>query len=179
MGRYKVKARRVDEEIAKISGNVVAILKRADGTKRVFWADNIVTDAGDIWYAQKVNGETPSNNFNTMVLGNGAAPTWGKTSNYGTLTGAIAGSAKVVASGYPRRADTDPDNTGAGQKVITWTFQWGAADFSATGINQAVITVPSPTSTSPILTGFNFSSAFDKTSSDTLKVIVNHTLQGV
>lgn len=170
----------MDEEIRAVAGNVVAILTRADGTREIYHADNIVTDAGDVWYAQKIGGETPTNNFNTMVLGNGTpAPTWTKTSNYGNLAGAIAASAKVVTSGYPRRNDTDPDNTGAGVKVITWQFSWAAADFGATGINQAVITVPSPVASSPILTGFNFSPAFDKTTSDTLKVIVNHTVSGV
>jgi hypothetical protein len=160
--------------------NVVVVLERGDGSKEIWkYGDvNIVTSAGDRYYAQRAAGETPTNNFNTMVLGNGTPPTYTKTSNFGTLTGAISGSAKVVASGYPRTNDTDPDNTGGGLNVVTWKFSWGKADFSATGINQAVITVPSPSSTSPILTGFTMT-AFDKTTNDTLTIFVNHSFEGV
>ena len=160
--------------------NVVVVIERQDGTKDIRRYDdvNIVTNAGDRWYAQRAAGETPTNNFNTMVLGNGTQPTWGKTSNYSNLGGPISGSAKVVSSGYPKTNDTDPDNTGGGVDVVTWKFSWAKADFSATGINQAVITIPSPTSGSPILTGFNMT-AFDKTSNDTLTIFVNHSFEGV
>jgi len=158
--------------------NVIAVLKKADGTKKVLFAKNIVTDEGDKWYAQKACGETPTNNFNTMVLGNGTQPTWGKSSTYDDLGSPISGSEKTVSSGYPKTNDDDTDNTGAGADVVTWKFEWGKTDFSATGINQAVITVASPGTGSPILTGFNFTSSFDKTENDTLKVFVNHTMNG-
>jgi hypothetical protein len=160
--------------------NVVVVLERENGEQLVWRYDdvNIVTNAGDQYYAQRAAGETPSVTFNTMVLGNGTAPTFTKTSNYGTLTGPISGSAKVVATGYPKTNDNDPDNTGGGVNVVTWKFAWAKTDFAATGINQAVITVPSPTSTSPILTGFTMT-PFDKTTNDTLTIFVNHTFQGV
>ena len=68
-----------------IKANVVVVVVRQDGSKEIHRYDdvNIVTNAGDIWYAQRAANETPTNNFNTMVLGNGTQPTWGKTSNYG------------------------------------------------------------------------------------------------
>jgi len=160
--------------------NVVAVLEKENGEKKIWKYDdiNIVTNAGDRYYAQRASGETPTHNFNTMYLGNGTQPTWTKTSNYGNLAGAIAGSAKIVASGYPRTNDTDPDNTGGGVDVVTWKFAWAKADFSATGINQAVISISGASSTSPILTGFNMT-AFDKTSNDTLTIFVNHSFEGV
>jgi hypothetical protein len=168
------------DRLCGMSWNVVVVLEKGDGEKKIWkYKDiNIVTNEGDKYYAQRAAGETPTNNFNTMYLGNGTQPTWTKTSNYGTLAGAISGSAKTVASGYPKTNDTDPDNTGGGVDVVTWKFSWAKADFSATGINQAVISVASASSSSPILTGFNMT-AFDKTSNDTLTIFVNHSFEGV
>jgi hypothetical protein len=163
-----------------MSWNVVVVLEKGNGEKKIWKYEdiNIVTDAGDRYYAQRAAGETPTDNFNTMYLGNGTQPTWTKTSNYGTLAGAISGSAKTVASGYPKTNDTDPDNTGGGVDVVTWKFSWAKADFSATGINQAVISISGASSSSPILTGFNMT-PFDKTSNDTLTIFVNHSFEGV
>jgi hypothetical protein len=163
-----------------MSWNVVVVLERGDGSKEIWKYEdvNIVTNEGDKYYAQRAAGETPTNNFNTMYLGNGTQPTWSKTSNHGALDGVISGSAKTVASGYPKTNDTDPDNTGGGVDVVTWKFSWSKSDFSATGINQADISVASASSTSPILTGFNMT-AFDKTSNDTLTIFVNHSFEGV
>jgi hypothetical protein len=163
-----------------MSWNVVVVLERGDGSKEIWRYEdvNIVTNAGDRYYAQRAAGETPTNNFNTMYLGNGTQPTWTKTSNFSNLAGVISGSAKTVATGYPRTNDTDPDNTGGGVDVVTWKFSWSKTDFAATGINQAVITISGATSTSPILTGFNMT-AFDKTTNDTLTIFVNHSFEGV
>jgi hypothetical protein len=168
------------DKLCGMSWNVVVVLEKNNGEKKIWKYEdvNIVTNEGDRYYAQRAAGETPTNNFNTMYLGNGSQPTWTKTSNYGTLTGAISGSAKTVASGYPKTNDTDPDNTGGGVDVVTWKFSWAKADFSATGINQAVISISGASSTSPILTGFNMT-PFDKTSNDTLTIFVNHSFEGV
>jgi hypothetical protein len=168
------------DKLCGMSWNVVVVLEKVNGEKKIWKYEdvNIVTDEGDKYYAQKAAGETPTNNFNTMYLGNGTQPTWTKTSDYGTLTGAISGSAKTVSSGYPKTNDTDPDNTGGGVDVVTWKFSWAKADFSATGINQAVISISGASSASPILTGFNMT-PFDKTSNDTLTIFVNHSFEGV
>jgi len=168
------------DRLCGMSWNVVVVLEKGNGEKKIWKYEdiNIVTNAGDRYYAQRATGETPTNNFNTMYLGNGTQPTWTKTSNYGNLAGTIAGSAKTVSSGYPRTNDTDPDNTGGGVDVVTWKFSWAKADFSATGINQAVISIAGASSASPILTGFNMT-PFDKTSNDTLTIFVNHSFEGV
>ena len=164
-----------------MKANVIIVLERKDGSKEIMRFDNvnIVTTAGDVYYAQRACGETPTNNFNTMVLGNGTQPTWGKNSTYSDLGGPIAESAKTVAPGYPKTNDTDPDNDGGGVDVVTWKFYWSKTDFSANGINQAVITIADPSTGSPILTGFNISPAFDKTQYDTLTIFVNHSFEGV
>ena len=161
--------------------NVIVVLEKTDGSKEIYFYPNvnIVTTAGDIYYAERAAGQTPTNDFNTMVLGNGTLPAWVKGSTYSDLGGPIAGSAKLVSTGYPKTSDTDPDNTGGGADVVTWKFSWSKTDLAATGINQAVITISSPTSGSPILTGFNIDPAFDKTTNDTLTIFVNHTFEGV
>jgi hypothetical protein len=72
--------RRWLDEIYGMSWNVVVVLKKGDGSKKIWKYEdvNIVTDEGDKYYAQKAAGETPTNNFNTMYLGNGSQPTWTK-----------------------------------------------------------------------------------------------------
>jgi len=97
----------------------------------------------------------------------------------------IASSQQAVASGYPRVDDPDPDNTGAGSDVTSWQFNWSAASFNATNISDGWITVTGAAASEPILNHFDegtsgagFAAVFDKTSSDTLKMIVNHTLLG-
>jgi hypothetical protein len=127
--------RRWLDEIYGMSWNVVVVLKKGDGSKKIWKYEdvNIVTDEGDKYYAQKAAGETPTNNFNTMYLGNGTQPTWTKASNYGTLTGAISGSAKTVSSGYPKTNDTDPDNTGGGLMLLLGSFHGRRRTFPLQG----------------------------------------------
>jgi hypothetical protein len=158
-------------------GNVVIVLVR-DGVVKRLIAKNVVTIEGHKYYAQKAAGETPAYAFNTMVLGNGPAPTWSETSNYSTLAGAISGSAKAIAPGYPKTNDTDPSNGNGGPNIVTWKFYWEPGDFAADYINQAVITVSNPSSDSPILCGFNMT-AFDKTSDDALTIFVNHKIRAI
>ena len=88
-------------------------------------------------------------------------------------------SRKVFDSNYPKTNDTDADNTGAGLDVVTYLTSWTTTDFNATGIIGGCIhDNSSPVSGTKLLTHFSIAS-FDKTSSDTLKVFVNHTMNGV
>ena len=169
-----------------LSENIVAVITRKDGKKRIIRARNIVGDAGDIYYAQKAVAETPTNDFTTAELGDNAsdATGWvtshpGKTSNRSHMSGKISGTQKAVASGYPKTNDTDPDNTGGGVDVATWKFGWTKADFAANNIIAMLITKTSPGASEAILTGFSFVAAFNKTADDTLTVFVNHTMNGV
>jgi hypothetical protein len=158
-------------------GNVVIVLAR-DGVVKRLIAKNIVTSEGHKYYAQKAAGEIPTYAFNTMVLGNGSPPIWSETSNYDTLAGAISGSTKAVAQGYPKTNDTDPSNGKGGPNIVTWKFYWEPGDFAADDINQAVITISNPSSGSPILCGFNTTS-FDKMSNDILIIFVNHRIRAI
>lgn len=165
----------------KARGKVTAILRNIHtGEERVYETHNIITNAGDVYYAQKAAGESPTNAFDTMWLGiadGSSAPDKGNDSDDLDF---IANSAKTVKSGYPKTDDDDPDNTGADTNVVTWTFEWGAADFNNAAISDGMIGVGAYGASEPVLTHFEFTGGpFAKTSSDTLKVIVNHEFEGV
>ena len=168
--------------------NVLALLclggLRGTGPRerRLIPAANIVTDAGDIYYAQRGAGETPTNAFGIMELTTGrevaAAPA--KTDdrgNYDTL--AIAGTQKAFDATYPKSNDADADNTGAGADVTTYLASYTKADFSNGAVSHGIITNVTPGAAEPILSGFQFAAPFAKTADDTLKVFVNHQKNGV
>lgn len=58
----------------KLRGRVLAVLTGDDGSKQVFESSNIVTDAGDIWAAQKMASAAPTNAFDALHLGTGFGP---------------------------------------------------------------------------------------------------------
>lgn len=152
---------------------------------------NIVTDEGDKYYAQKAAGETPTNDFAGHAQRGGQCGTGttaaAKTQN-GLIT-AIAGSKKVQATGYPKTNDTDADNTGGGVDIVTWLHSYTKADFTGTAIAEFTIgidldAVPdgnitdASTADLAIMRAL-FAATFNKTADDTLKVFVNHTMNGV
>lgn len=151
-----------------------------------FYGDNIVTNDGDIFYAQQAVTESPSANEDfeagRMELQNpGIQDTPAKDDTYTDVTTPITASRKVfVASpNYPLRNDADSDNTGAGVDVVTYLTSYTTGDFNATGINGGTIhDNASPVGGTKLLTHFSIT-AFNKTASDTLKMFVNHTMNGV
>lgn len=160
--------------------NVLLVLERKGERPRIIRTHNIITSAGDIWYAQKATGEAVTNTFANAVLGTGKTAAWAKASTYTNLLGAIAGANKAVSATYPKRNDGDAQNTGAGVNVITWLFSYTGADFvSATAVTDGVITIAAPIAGSALLAGFTLASSFTFTVDDTLKLFVNHTLLGV
>ncbi len=165
--------------------NILLVLSGPEG-KRLLAAHNIVTNDGDVYYAQKAVGESPTNNFNSLYLStvNWDASHPSKTSTSDNIASVIAGSEKAVSTGYPKTNDQDADNTGAGTDVVSWLFSYAKADFSDPDIDAGAISKAAVTSwgtgtgTDPLLTAFDLT-AFAKTSNDTLKVFVNHTMSGV
>ena len=148
---------------------------------------NIVTDAGDIFYAKAAVGEAQSANEDFLngnfVLQNpGIQDSTLKTDTYLQVTTPIAATLKafVATPNYPLRNDADPDNTGAGVDVVTYLVSYTTGDFNDTGINGGAILndLTTPATTALLLTHFLLTS-FNKTASDTLKVFVNHTMNGV
>lgn len=164
----------------QIGGLVLAILRNEEtGLERVYVTHNIVTDAGDTHYAQRGCAESPTNAFDQLELGDSSSGAPGKSSTTSTIN-LIASTAKAVKATYPKTNDGDSDNTGAGVDVATWTFEYTAGDFNSSDITDGIICVNGHGAAAPVLTHFEFTGgSFAKTASDTLKVIVNHTFNGV
>lgn len=169
-----------------VRNHAVAVLFNTETReKRIIEQHNIVTNDGDLYYAQRGANETPTN-FTSgatfdgiMELYNGASAAPAKANDRSDLTGLVSGSAKAMDATYPKTNDGDGDNTGAGTDVVTYLVSYTTGEANDTGIADVIITNPSPGATEPLLMHAEFGATFDKTSSDTLKVFVNHTLNGV
>ncbi len=169
---------------------VVAVLTDKNGKTRTFQTRNIVTDAGDLYYAERGAAVAVPTNF---VDGGGAfdgvmelydnspansAPA--KGNDRSNLTGTLApSSTKAMDATYPLVNDPDGDNTGAGTDVVTYRVSYTTGEANAADITDVIITNPTPGASEPLLMHAEFGAAFTKTSSDTLKVFVNHQLNGV
>jgi hypothetical protein len=154
--------------------NVLAVLATPRG-RALFPASNIVTTAGDTYYAQQGAGETPTNAFGITELASAGTP--GKAATRATFT-MIGATQKAHASGWPRTNDPDADNTGAGATVVSYKAAYAKADFNHAAISHGVITNVAAGASEPLLTGYAFASPFAKTANDTLAVYTNHTLLG-
>ena len=164
--------------------NICIVKENQDtGEKTWYHAKNIVTNDGDLYYAQKSVGGTPTSDFGgsdgRMELRTGSA-TPAKAHVYSDVTTPVTASRKIKDGAYPKTADDDSDNTGAGADIVTWRTSWTTSDFNATAIIGGCFHVggASPASGSKLLTHFSITS-FNKTASDTLKIFVNHTFNGV
>lgn len=149
------------------------------------WAANIVSDAGDVYYAQKAAGETPTNDFaganNRLVLRTGTVATPLKTHTYTNVTSPVSGSGKTVSNTYPKTNDGDALNNVTNKtRKVTWKYDYLTSEANTTGILGGAIHIGgnSPVGGTLLLTHFNFAASFDKTSNDTLTVYVNHEMLG-
>ena len=140
-----------------------------------------------MFYAKLGAGETPSANEDfengRMELNNPAsADTLLKTDDYSDVLTPITASRKIFTALYPRTADPDGDNSGSGVDVVSYLTDWLTTDFAdgGTTIKGGMIhDNVAPTANTQILTHYSFGTPFNKTSSDTLKVFVNHEMLGV
>ena len=156
------------------------------GEKSWHYGKNIVTNDGDLYYAQQAVEATPTSDFGgsngRMELRTGSA-TPAKADVFTQVTTPIPTSIQEITSGYPKVNDSDSDNTGSGADVVTWLGTWSTSDFNSNAIIGGCIHVAGGNSgaTTPgatkLLTHFSLTS-FNKTSSDTLKIFVNHTFNG-
>jgi hypothetical protein len=169
----------------RIRGQVVAVLTHQNGEKETFITHNIVTNDGDEYYAETAAQETPNFTVAGMRLGSnaGVATAPLKTDvKLQTTTGSslIASSAKAIDGTYPRTSDPDADNPGAGADIVTWRTSYTTSEANSNDI--ASLDLPdslTDVSITKSLAVANFATKFNKTSSDTLKVFVNHTFNGV
>jgi hypothetical protein len=175
------------------SDNVVRVLSfpesspsgKVDMIKEFDYTHNLVTDDGEIFYAKQGAGETPATNENfqsgRFEMGT-TAYTEAETDTFNEFdvsgTSKIAGSRQTFTAGYPKTNDTgDTDNTGDAVDAVSYAVNYSAAAWSDTDVEQGCIhDNASPVSATKLLSVFSFTS-FAKTSSDTLKVFVNHAFE--
>lgn len=170
----------------RIRGQVVVVLKNEKtGEKRTMVTHNIITNAGDEFYAQRAAAEADLFTVAGMRLGTNAgsavAPLKTDVKLQTTTTSVLlASSAKAIDATYPKTDDGDADNPGAGADIVTWRTSYTTGEANAANI--ATLDLPdslTDVSITQSLAIANFSAKFEKTSSDTLKVFVNHTFNGV
>lgn len=158
--------------------NVIMIVRNEAGEiKGIYKSKNIVTDAGDLYYAEMAAGQVPTNAFANCFLGTGAGGE-NKADDFGDLT-LIASTEKAPTATYPMTDDQDADNTGAATDSVTYKYEWTGADFAAASIVCGGIAEAAASGTDPLLTRFVFAPAFAKTATDTLTLYVNHNFLGV
>src|SRR5688500_2023294 len=143
--------------------NVQAIRFRLEGSilvKQRFLSSNIVTDHGEVYYAKRcaLQSITAGEGATHMQLANpGTVTTPAANHDYDNLLTPIAGSLKIIDSGYPKAPDDDTNNADRAVYVITYRVTYTATDFNATNIkNGAVFGTASPTTNTPIIALFTF-----------------------
>lgn len=168
-----------DDSIA-VTGQVLAILRNELlGAELVMPGANIVTNDGDIYYAQMICSETPTDDFDAAASGlrlgsSNTAPTKSDTD----VTTFLATSGHALDATYEKTNDGDADNTGAGVDIVTWRYSYLTSEGNVSGIQEGAI-VDNRTTPTAALTHFLFAASFSKTSSDTLKCFINHEILGV
>ena len=183
--RYLSEQARSDNVVRVLSFPEVSPSGNIDMIKEFDYTHNLVTNDDEIFYAKQGAGETPATNENfqsgRFELGT-TAYTEAETDTFTNFdvsgTSKISGSRQTFTSGYPKTNDTgDADNTGDAVDAVSYAVNYSAASFSDTDIEQGCIhDNASPVSATKLLSVFSFTS-FAKTSSDTLKVFVNHAFE--
>lgn len=145
-----------------------------------FLSVNLVGNAGDVYYAERGAGEAVTDDFTAAAAGlrlGSSATAVAKTDT--DVTTFLSGTDHARDASYPQTNDGDSDNTGAGVDIITWTYPYLTSEGNATGIQEGAIGDLRASTPTVVLTHFLFAASFDKTSSDTLKCIINHEILGV
>ena len=186
------------KEKVQIAGEVIAVLTNTKtGKKRVYKTHNIVTDAGDLYYAERgalLTVGTPISPVPTNFTDTNGVPDMimelyddsptnnapDKSADRSDLLGTIApSSAQVIDATYPQVGDGDADNTGSGTDIITYRVSYIKANANLADITDLILTNPTPGASEPVIMHAEFAASFTKTSDDTLKVFVNHRMNGV
>jgi len=153
---------------------------RTGETKHI-WGKNLVTDAGDVWYAESACGESPTNTFANLYLATACAEGGGdplKDSNYGDFTVHDPSGEKAKTATYPKSNDQDGDNTGAGTDIVTWLFEYTTGDGPFVAVTHSFIAKASATGTDPILNGYKWAAAWAKDDATSAKIFANHEMLG-
>ena len=163
------------DHVINPKNNVLAILGRPDG-KLIIPASNIVTNDGDLFYAELSVETATTDEFDYWCMATAGTPA--KDANLGDFTHIVA-SKKVQTATYPKLSDADTDNTGSGADIRTTSVNYTAADFDDSAITHGVVTNTAIGGTEHLLSGWEWAASINKTSADTLKCFLNHTFTGV
>jgi len=179
------------KENVKLTGNVIGHLVKGDfvngkwiptGVELHFTGHNIVTDAGDRFYAEHNTTKTLTVDFHAATggirLGSGTTGGGDKADTDLNTVCTAGGYYTRLESGYPMAGDTEANNTGDTTDTVTWYYYWSTTGGSATKINEGAI-VNSATNPTAALSHFDFGTTFDKTTADTMQLFVNHLFSGV
>lgn len=170
--------RALTRELLELKADAFVVLtNHKTGEVRIIPGRNIVTDAGDIFYAQSACGETPTNTFANLYLATAGPDPVLKTNNYGDFT-FHAGSEKAKTATYPKTNDDDGDNTGSGVDIISWKFDYTTGDGPFVAITHSFIAAAGATGTDPILNGYKWGASWGKDASTSAKIFANHTVNG-
>ena len=183
--RYLSEQAKSDNVVRVLSFPEVSPSGKQEMIKEFDYTHNLVTNDGEIFYAKMGANETPSANedFSTGFFDmSTTAYTEAETDTYNEYdvsgTGSISGSIQAFTSGYPKTNDTgDADNTGDATDAVSYAVNYSAASWNDTDVEQGAIhDNATPVTATKLLCVFSFTS-FAKTSSDTLKVFVNHAFE--
>jgi len=185
INRYKSVQAKSDNVIRVLSFPEISPSGRIDMIKEFDYTHNLATDDGEIYYAIKGAGEAPAANEN-FLTGRFEMGTTGYTEaetdtfNEFDVAGSskITGSRVIYTATYPKTNDTgDADNTGDAIDAVSYAVNYTAASWSDTTVEQGCIhDNASPVGATKLLAVFSFTS-FSKTTSDTLKIFVNHAME--
>ena len=188
--RYLSEQSRADNVVRVLSFPEVSPSGNVDMIKEFDYTHNLVTNDGEIYYAKQGAGETQASNEDFGGKGSGTgyfemgttAYTEAETDTFTNFdvggSSKISGSRQTFTSGYPKTNDTgDTDNTGDATDAVSYAVNYSASAWNDTTVEQGCIhDNSSPVSGTKLLSVFSFTSCA-KTSSDTLKVFVNHAFE--
>jgi len=185
------------DSVVGLTGNVIVVLKNAyTGKKEIHITKNVVTDAGDLYYAQRAalltmgplvpipDEFTDAAGLPDMVMeiydntpANNAVD---KANDWADLLGTLApSSSQPMEATYPKVNDTgDPDNTGDAVDAVTYHVNYATGEANQADNTDIILTNPTPSGTEALLMHAEFGASFTKTSAQTLKVFINHTFLG-
>jgi len=148
-------------------------------SKEIIVGKNIVTDAGDVYYAELGAGESPTNFAAPDMALTTAQNAPSRTTDFSDLTTIPTGGTQDIDATYPMTNDSDANNPGTtGTDIVTWRRSWVTANANGTIIGIAIFQ-SAASGTDPLLMHAAFGASFVKTSADTLATYVNHRFNGV
>lgn len=160
---------------------LLVLTNHKTGEVRKIWGRNLVTNAGDQYYAESACGEGVTNAFVKLYLATACGEGGGdpaKDSDLSDFTLHSPDGEKALTATYPLTDDQDGDNTGAGVDIVTWLFEYTTGDGPFVDVTHSLISIASATGSDPILNGYKWGAAWTKDSSTSAKIFANHEMLG-